>query len=357
MSKEVAMTGLLAGRYRAVFLVAAVLCTVTGIFRLFDKAKDPYDGYVTDGNNMVIRVDTGGPAEGAGLKVGDRIRSIDGIAVEDTRALSRQPRPLIGQSTTLEIERGGADSSGAAPSSLNLSFAHGAPPGDFWARDLAGFLIGLCFLLCGMVACFKVPSRSGRILALAGLCFGAAFLGTPYFSSYSVRRLAQAIIGLALVLGFASLFHFMLEFPKPTAFLGRKYARIAIYGPALFIASFLLFLVIVQPPATGALNRLSNLLFGLFVVAYFGGAAAAMTHSFVKANPAERTHYGLRIELAGILFGIIPITMEVLFSVIMPSLLLPGSDFYYLTVGFIPIALVMAIFRQQRSAGPSTSEA
>lgn len=345
------------GSHRSIFLTAAVLCTILGVFRLFDRGNDPYDGYATDGNNMVIRVDADGPAERAGLRVGDHIRSIDGIAVEDAHARFQQGRPRIGQPATLQIERGGAGQSDTPPSALSLSFTHAAPPGDFAARNLAGFLIGLCFMVCSLAACFKVPNRNGRVLALAGLSLGATFLGFPYFSSYSMRLLAQAILSLVLVLGFASLFHFMLEFPKPKSFVRRKYALIVIYGPALFITLFLLFLVVVQPPATGALNWWSNLLLGLFLVAYFGGAAVAMVHSYLRATPAERAHYGLHIELAGVVLGILPVTLDVLFRIFNPTVILPGSDFYFLTVVFIPVALVTVVFRQQRGAGLSVSEA
>lgn len=350
------MTGSVAGRHRSVFLIAAVFCTIMGIFRLSDRGNDPYDGYVSDGNYRIIRVDAGGAADRAGLQVGDRIRRIDGIEVEDTRARNRQAPPAIGQPTTLEIERGGAGSSDTPPSSLSLSFAHGTPPEDFAARNLAGFLIGVCFMLCGAAACFTVPSRSGSTLALAALCLGATFLGVPRFSSYSLRMLAPAIVGLALLLGFTSLLHFMLEFPKPKAFLRRKHAPAAIYGPALLMAIYMLFLVIVQPPATGTLNRWSTLLFGVFILAYFGGAAVAMAHSYGKATPDERWHYGLHIELAGILLGILPISLEVLFGLVVPTLVLPGSDFYYLTIVFIPVALVAAIYRQERSARLAVSE-
>ena len=72
-----------------------------------------------------------------------------------------------------------------------------------------------------------------------------------------------------------------------------------------------------------------------------------MLHSYLKATSLERARYGLRIELAGILLGILPVTIEVVFRIIMPRLVLPGADFYYLTVVLIPVALVMAIMRQR----------
>ncbi len=337
------------GKHRAFHLIVAALLVVLGVFRLADKRNDPYDGYLTDGTNTVVRVDAGGPAELAGLRVGDRIRSTDDVFVEDNRARARQDRARIGEETTLVVESSGDRAFDKSPATRSLSFKHAAPPADYAPRYFAGFLIGLCFLLCGLMAGQRVPTRSARALVLAGFCLGATFLGTPYFNSYPVRKLAQALLGVALVTGFAALFQFMLEFPKPKSFLRRKHALKILYGPAVLIALFLLFLVIVQPRGTGALNQWSNVLFGLFLVVYFGGAAAAMLHSYLKASPLERARYGLHLEMVGILFGVLPVTIEILLGVLVPKLSLPGSDFYYLTVAFIPIALFLAMSRQRRA--------
>ena len=345
------MTGHLAGRYRTVFLIAAAVFVILGTFNLLDQGNNPYDGYVTDGNNTVIRIDAGGPAERAGLKVGDRIRSIDGIPVEDRHVLVQQGRPRIGQATTLVVERRERGAADAIPSVHSLSFDHAAPPGNYAARSFAAYLIGLCFVICGLVACFKAPNRSGMLFTLTGLCLGASFLGTPYFSSNAVRTIVRAIISLIVVFGFAFLFHLMLEFPKRKASLCKRHALKLLYAPALLVALFLLFMVVVQPQATSGLNQLSNLLIGLFIVAYFGGAAMAILHSYAKATSHERARYGLHIELAGILLGVLPVTLAMVIRILVPRLVLPGSDFYYLTVIFIPIALMTAMLRQVRTTG------
>jgi hypothetical protein len=344
------MTRHMADRYRTVFLIAAAVFVILGTFNLLDQGNNPYDGYVTDGNNTIIRVDAGGPTERAGLKVGDRIRSIDGIPVEDTRIFVQQGRPRIGQATTLVVERREGGAADAIPSVHSLNFDHAAPPGDFAARSFAAYLIGLCFIICGLVAYFKVPNRSGTLFALTGLCLGASFLGTPYFSSNAVRTVVRGVLSIIVVFGFVFLFHLMLEFPKRKALLCKRHALKLLYAPALLVALFLLFLVVVQPQATSSLNQWSNLLIGLFIVAYFGGAAVAIIHSYAKATSPERAQYGLHIELAGILLGVLPVTIALVFRILVPRLALPGSDFYYLTVIFIPIALVTAILRQLRAA-------
>jgi hypothetical protein len=161
----------------------------------------------------------------------------------------------------------------------------------------------------------------------------------------------QSFLSIVVVLGFASLLHFVLESPKRKALLRQRHAMMLLYGPALMVALYLLFLIVVRPPATSGLNQLSNLLIGLFVVTYFGGAAIAMTHSYVTATPQERSGYGLNIELVGILIGILPVTIGLLLRVLAPSLALPGVEFYFLSVIFIPIVLVVAVLRQAPAAG------
>jgi len=337
--------------YQILFLVLAILFVISGIIGLIDRGNAPYGGYLTEGNNTIIRIDAESPAARAGLKVGDYIRSVGGIPVENSRALAERVRPLIGQMDTLVVERRSATAPGAAPAILDVHLTYAASPTKNAALGFAGFIIGLCFVVCGLTAYARVPGRSAALLALTGLCLGVSFLGTPYFSSPSVRALVQSFLSIVVVLGFASLLHFVLESPKRKALLRQRHAMMLLYGPALMVALYLLFLIVVRPPATSGLNQLSNLLIGLFVVTYFGGAAIAMTHSYVTATPQERSGYGLNIELVGILIGILPVTIGLLLRVLAPSLALPGVEFYFLSVIFIPIVLVVAVLRQAPAAG------
>ena len=52
-----------ASRYKAPILVIAALIIVWGVFGLIDVPNYSYNGYVTDGNNTITRVNAGGPAE------------------------------------------------------------------------------------------------------------------------------------------------------------------------------------------------------------------------------------------------------------------------------------------------------
>ena len=333
------MTDAQTAKYKMPFLVLAVLFVIWGILGLVDQAIVPYTGYYTDGNNTVVRVYEGSPAEQAGLQVGDYIRSIDGISVEDSRALARRPRAQIGETRTLVVERG--------TETTEVDIAYSAQPRRDAALGYAAFLIGLCFVVFGLLAYLKAPSASATVLALVGLFLGMAFFYGPYFSSYALRTIVGSLQLVIMILGFAFLLHFLMEFPKRKAFLEATYGKKVLYGPAVLVALFILSLIIVEPPATSTLNVFARAVFGLFIVIYFGLALVAMIHSYAKASPQKRSDYGLNFMLAGVLIGLLPVTIAVLIGTFAPRVVLPGSDFYFLTLVLIPISMGMAVMKSE----------
>jgi hypothetical protein len=149
----------------------------------------------------------------------------------------------------------------------------------------------------------------------------------------------------------------MMEFPKPKAMLAKKYTLTAMYVPAILIALFVFFIFIFQPAATSTFNVLARSLFGLFVVAYFGLSLAAMIHSYVKASAKERSDYGLNLMLIGVLVGLLPITIAVLITLLVPTVVLPGADFYLLTFLLIPITLALATMRKEGAPAEARASA
>jgi regulator of sigma E protease len=66
-------------------------------------------GYMPEIPPVVGSVQTGSPAEQAGLRVGDRVVSVGDARTKDWRDLVEAVRPLAGQSTVLGIERAGRE--------------------------------------------------------------------------------------------------------------------------------------------------------------------------------------------------------------------------------------------------------
>ncbi|NIN72077.1 MAG: PDZ domain-containing protein [Gemmatimonadetes bacterium] len=336
------------GKHTTPLLAVGALFLLWGVVGLFDMGNIPYSGYLTGPDNTVIEVDEGSPADAAGLRVGDRVTSINGVSVEDTPALNRMPRAQIGETRTLVVEEAAettlaAGEEGPATREVGITFA--AQPGKYVALTWAGFIIGLCFLGFGLLAYVKAPSRSALLLAITGLCLGGAFLGGPYIASYALRTIIGTFFLMLVLLGFATLLHCLMEFPMAKAMLGKAHITKVLYAPAVLMALFFLWLIIFEPRGTSTLNSVATVLVGIFIVGYFGLALVALIHSFVKATPDERSKYGLNLMLAGVLIGLLPVTISALVTTFAPSVILPGSDFFFLTMVLIPITMALAVMR------------
>ncbi len=343
-------------KYSTPMLVIGALFVVWGIVGLFDMGNIPYAGYLTDPTNTVIRVDEGSPADAAGLAMGDRITSINGVSIEDTPALTRMPRAAIGETRTLVVEQTETTTlaaEAAAASTRDVAITYAGQPTRDMALGWGGFIIGLCFVGFGLLAYTRAPSRPSLLLALTGLCLGIAFLGGPYIASFAVRTIVQTAVLFLILLGFATLLHCLAEFPKAKAILQKPQMIKVLYAPAVLMALFFLWLIIFEPQGTSGLNAITNVLVGIFVVGYFGLALVALIHSFVKATTEERTTYGLNLMLAGLIIGLGPVTISSLIGIFAPSVVLPGVDFYFLTMVLIPITLALAVMRTASPAAPT----
>ena len=68
----------------------------------------------------------------------------------------------------------------------------------------------------------------------------------------------------------------------------------------------------------------------------------ALIHSFVTAAPRERSEEGLNLMLAGVIIGLLPLTLMMVAGMFVRVDLLPGSDFLFLTLVLIPISFGLA---------------
>jgi hypothetical protein len=328
-------------RYRKVLLVVAGVLLVWGVLGALDIRNQTYTGYVTDGNNTITQVTDGSPADAAGLESGDYIRSIGGIAVEDSRANALRGRPVVNEVRTFEVERDGR------AMSFNLSYA-ALPMSNALVR-YGAVLIGFLFLVCGVWAFLTVPSKRTMLLSVLGIAFSVGFTAGPYFASATLRTAVGVVMLLLIIVGFAVLTHFLLVFPKTKRTLERHKMTWAVYGPAAVVAFLAVWLMLAQPPATSAVNVFFRAVFGLFVVAYFGTSLIALIHSYVKADSRGRAASGLNLLLMGAVVGLGPWLVISLVGVIAPQVVVPGARFLPLGIGVLPVTFALAAVRGERS--------
>lgn len=326
-------------RYRPAMLAAAGVIALWGVLSIFDVQHRPYSGYQTDGNNTLTNVAEGGPADEAGLQAGDYLRSVGGVAVEDAEARARRERPHPGETRVYVVERG--------DETVRTEVTYAGLPTQQRALSYAGIVVGFCFLVFGLWPYLRAQRARTTLLALFGLGLGSSFFSGPYLASYALRTSAGIVITLLVLMGFATLLHFTLLFPKRKAVLARRHTRDLLYGPAALVFLFLLYRGVFLPPATSTLNVITNVLIGAFILGYFGLALASFVHSYMKASPQERRAQGLSYVLVGVLMGFLPSLVVVLVAVVAPQVVLPGANFFFLTLVLIPISLALAVMRSQ----------
>lgn len=330
------MTNSDAGGRRIAYLVLVAAAIVWGILGVMDMSSTTYTGYITTSQNIVNQVQAGSPAEAAGIMVGDRITSIGGIPIEDTRALNRAPRVLPGDTREIGLERDGQ--------ARTVTLPYAGQPGSQRAIAWAAALLGFGFILVPLIANSMSPSPAGRYLTWFGLCFGLTFLPVVHLSSAVARNLATTAVVVAVVLGFALLLRFVLAFPRDTS-PAKQSAQALIWGPAALIALLFVYLGMAEPDSTSTLNAMVNLLVGLFVIGYFAAALVVLFRKYRAATPAQRTDSGLGLVAWGAVVALVPILIASLMNLVSPMTVLPGQQYYFLALGIIPIAFSLAVMR------------
>ena len=325
--------------FRWVIVAAAAVVGLLHVVGALQVREQVYRGYRSIDEGVIVSVDPGGPADRAGLRVGDRLIRIDGIAAGDTKALEARPRVRPGHPQSIIVDRGGS----TVETQLVLA---GLPPLGVVAY-LASGLTGLSFLAFGLWAYLHAPRRTSRLLALAGIGLGAAFTEQPYVASPFASALQESGLIVAGVFGFAALLHFTLVFPEKTRILGRRSTLPAIYAPAAIASVGRLAATLVQRGEPGGVVALTTTWSLVLVLTYFLLAVVALIRSCFRATPFERAASGLNVLVACLVLGLAPMIPTAVYLVA-PGVVFPGSDYYDLTWVLIPFALARATVLQAR---------
>ncbi|MCP5119573.1 MAG: hypothetical protein GY953_52915, partial [bacterium] len=314
---------------RLAWWIASTVVMIIAALGLLDLKNNSYSGFLANGGTAVTQVREDSPAAWAGFQVGDRIVNNAGIDTEDVYALFRQPRAEIGETRRYVVEREGV----AKPLVLSVTFTE--LPARLKGLTLGAALIGLVFLVCGLSAYFRHPSRSSRLLAFLGVSAMLVFIALPYIPRATPRLIATLLPVVATTLMPALLLHFLLRFPRRRAFLDRKISGWLIYGPVAVVGVVAAVTLLVRPQ----LLSLAIAVATAVPVLHLLFAIGVLIHSYVKADAAARIAHGLHVLLAGFILGLVPMLVGGFVSA------LPGSRFYFLTTILIPLSLAYCVFR------------
>lgn len=330
---------------RVAFFAAAILALVFGALAALEAENRTYTGYRVSDGSRVLRVDHDSPGAAAGLRVGDVIKSLNGMPAANRKELQElQRRAPAAGAWRMEVERNGE--------TVRLTISPTGLPAKEMRLARTRSLLGLFFLGFPFWAWFISRDSPALLLAIFGLSFGFLLMGAPYFESPAVRSVLDGVAILALYTGITALVHFLLAFPSRRPFLDRWWAPVVLYGPAVIVV--LVSVGTLNLPLEIISRNLLGMLSTILGAAYFLSAIVLLVWRYVAASRAERARHGLGIMLVGTLAAFGPL---LLYPVV--TSLWPDSARYYqifystysppLTLALIPVAFSVAAVRSARS--------
>ena len=329
-------------KYTTLLYIVGVLFIIWGILGAMDAKNYTYSGYNLDDNYTVNKIEKGSPAEMAGLQVGDIVKSTGGIAITDTKAKRNRKRAEIGETREYVVERSGEETT------LQLTFAGMTDEN----RNLNSFgnFIGLLFILLGLFAHRKHKTSLSFSFAVFALCFGFIFSNGPYISTVFLRTVVNIVSTSVVLFSFTYMAIYMLRYPPESKFLDNAKNRKLIYVPMILLILIIIILEAMQTDGSGTLNMVMRLLFGVFIICYFGVSVITLIRKYAKSNSADRQSNGLNMMLIGTVVGLLPILIYFTINTISPGLDLPGNDYVFITFLAIPIFFSLALNQLYKNA-------
>jgi hypothetical protein len=273
--------------------------------------------------------------------MGDRVISVEGIAVEELPLYSRWPRslaPNAGDMRRLVVEREGE------PVTVEIVYA----PRTVGMLQLGALLVTLFFMGSGLWAIFTVPTLHARMLAHIGIVAGVCVLvgGGPYLGTWDGVKMHIDVA--AVVLWTLLLLRFFLTFPEPKRVGRSRIATGVLYAPWVLIVGCLVLELIFHPKLYHAFGTP----IGLAMLAYLLLALAALVHTLFFTARGRLRETGVSLILWGVLIAVVPTVVGTL--AFMFRLPLPGAAYYPLALAAFPIALALAVRRQAQVAAFET---
>jgi serine phosphatase RsbU (regulator of sigma subunit) len=333
---------------------------------------------MTASNLQVMQVTRGGPADRAGIQVGDRITAVNGVAVSDLvlarfqlrtagvgdslRLTVHRPASSVRASGTRRTARGAAPGrvtpptvDGAASGAVGGTFHHvvlvgAAPSVSEIVWRLAMGAAGLCALALGFFLAWQRPSK--LTLVFFGICYAMAFLLRvhPFIPSPAWQYVHEIFYSLVPWFLAAFFVHFFLLFPE-TSPTRRRLERL-VYVP---VALEIIFQAVRLPGGIGTrfgpggrpvIEDVHTVLATLYFVGYVALAILLFVRAYRRVRDT-RLHARLRVAVWGTVLGVAPLLLASLIKLVAPGVELPGIRYSMLALTLIPAAFAYAAFRHR----------
>lgn len=320
--------------YGALLSVAALLLVAWLAIGFTQWPHNGQGGYIYGPEYLVDYVEPGSAGNEGGIRIGDRVISVDGRPVEELPMQSRWPRTRIGESHRIVVEREGE--------TLSIDVVYGPPPLNVGKMRLGAAVSALSFIGFGLWALFTVRDSHALALAFIGLAGGVMMSPGPKLGAWS--GVATHIQMAAALLWVILLLRFCLTFPKPKRAGESRLVSTVMYGVWGLSVALMILELIVHPRlyhVAGSVASLLMLGFGVLIL-------VALTHTLVKTPRKELRASGMSLIFIGLLVAIAGLLVAVLGPAF--GLSLPGMRYLALLFAAIPFTMALAVRRHSRLA-------
>lgn len=273
----------------------ALLVAIWALLAVGEAGSRPWSGYTASHRHVVISVWPGSPAQEAGIRPGDRIVSINDRRLARPAELGALGRGAIGETRSMRLQRSGQE--------LETQLTYRQMPLTARVQAWLRVATALAFLAIGFLAWRERDGRLTRLLALAGIGFGLAFLPGPWSGPdwwravLSVARAALVLAAIVSVVGFVAGIP-----PRGDKVAGRR-RQLLLVLPALVLWVLLSARAFFEG---AALDTLSLIAVGLVLSGYLLTATILFLRKYIRTAAADRARLGLRVMLWGTLAGALP---------------------------------------------------
>ena len=325
------------------FLLTVAAVVFAGFnFQTERKATAPDDGvtWVERGGGLVAdQVDPDGPGAKAGIKLGDKVASVNGQDVRNTSDLERQLyRTGVWSSATYSIVRQGV----ALDSHVILYPADRSL--NNWLRLIALIYLGIGIYV--LLRRWTAPGSTHFYVFCVVSFIAYSFKYTGKLDPFDWEIYWGNVV--AWVLQPALFLHFVLTFPEKRNFVRKHPWMLAwIYAPgALLLGTRLAAMRLLE--ATGRLSRGMDRLDISYGAAFFVVAATILWHSYQRASTTILRQQ-LKWVTRGTILAVAPYTLLYVSAFLFPHEMnwLPQAaiKLSVLSLGLLPLTFGYAIFR------------
>jgi hypothetical protein len=323
-------------RLGTLFVMAAFIAVAWGTAGALQLRSIGHGGYATGWGATVTEVEENGPAESAGLDVGDRILAVGGNWVKEPWTRPELAAVAAGDVQSLLVERAGVTEP------IDVIWQERSR--TRWRSFLVDSLVTLAFLGFGLWSLLASGSAAGLVLAVFGLCYALANLRAPSLGSADVVvRFVQQDLG---VLSTALLFHFYAVFPVRKKVAGRPVAWWMVYVPFLPFVLYGLAEWALFPSSLDGYRAVAT----ATDLAYMLLAVVVLLHTWISLSGDERRRTGFDRILWGLAIALGPLVVLGFLRPVLPADLLPAAEYLPLLGVVLPGSMASAVVTGSRAA-------